>query len=152
MQEDIRSLLLRILDEAYDKRAWHGPNLRGSLRGVTADQAAWRPAAGRHTIWDLAVHCAYWKYVVRRRLTRMRRGSFPREGSNWFATPPPEERQWRADLALLRDEHHALRDAVARAPRARLMETLRLIYGAAAHDTYHTGQIQLIRKLTRDSA
>ena len=32
-------LLLRILDDAYEKHAWHGPNLTGSLRGVTPAQA-----------------------------------------------------------------------------------------------------------------
>ena len=24
------------VDEAYDRRSWHGPNLRGSLRGLSA--------------------------------------------------------------------------------------------------------------------
>ena len=28
-------LLLASVEEAYDKRSWHGTNLRGSLRGVT---------------------------------------------------------------------------------------------------------------------
>ena len=67
-----RDLLLRILDDAYERKAWHGTNLRGSLRGVTADEARWRPAPGRHNIWELAVHCAYWKYTVRRKLTSLK--------------------------------------------------------------------------------
>ena len=29
-------LLLRLLDEAYSMKTWHGPNLKGSLRGLTA--------------------------------------------------------------------------------------------------------------------
>jgi len=53
-------LLLRALDTAYDHSSWHGPILRGSLRGVSAEEAAWRPAPGRHNIWELAVHAAYW--------------------------------------------------------------------------------------------
>jgi len=28
------SVLIEILDQAFDKRAWHGTNLRGSLRGL----------------------------------------------------------------------------------------------------------------------
>jgi hypothetical protein len=94
----------------YERKAWHGPNLRGSLRGVTAEEALWRPAPGRHCIWELAVHCAYWKYAVRRKLTAVKRGAFPRKGSNWL--PPGDS--WEADLRLLREEHLALRDAVAR--------------------------------------
>jgi hypothetical protein len=30
------SLLLRVVDEGYEKKAWHGPNLRGSIRGLDA--------------------------------------------------------------------------------------------------------------------
>src|SRR5262245_41333570 len=61
--------LLHALDRAFDHASWHGPNLRGALRGITPARAAARPAKGRNSIWELAVHCAYWKYTVRRKLT-----------------------------------------------------------------------------------
>ena len=35
-------VLLALLDEAYDRPGWHGPNLRGALRGLTPEQAAWQ--------------------------------------------------------------------------------------------------------------
>src|SRR5262249_35709269 len=80
-------LLLTLLDEAYDKRSWHGPNLRGSLRGVAAQEAAWRPRPDAHNIWEIAVHAAYWKYVVWRRVTGNKRGTFALKGSNFFPRP-----------------------------------------------------------------
>jgi uncharacterized damage-inducible protein DinB len=150
------ALLLRMLDEAYEKKAWQGPNLRGALRGVGAAQAAWRPAAGRHSIRELAVHAAYWKYAVRRMLTGEKRGSFTEKGSNWFdRTSPATERAWKADLAMLDAEHRKLREAVAalsdvalrRKPRGSKHTADTLIYGAASHDVYHTGQIQLLKRL-----
>ena len=55
----ITKLLLASIDEAYDARSWHGTNLRGSLRGVTREQAAWRAGESRHNIWELLVHAAY---------------------------------------------------------------------------------------------
>ncbi len=140
-----RDLLLHILDDAYARKAWHGTNLRGSLRGVTPEQALWRPATARHNIWELVVHCAYWKYAVRRRLTGEKRGAFARKGSNWFRTD--EAQNWKEDLRLLSDQHRALRNAVAHAGSQQLENTERLIYGVAAHDVYHTGQIQLIKRL-----
>ncbi|MCZ7652630.1 MAG: DinB family protein [Thermoanaerobaculia bacterium] len=109
-------LLLAALDEAYDRRSWHGTNLRGALRGTSAAEAAWRPAPERHNTWELAVHCAYWKYAVRRRLAGTKRGSFRLAGSNWFPRPVPGadgEEAWRSDLRLLAEEHRALRAAVA---------------------------------------
>lgn len=145
-----REILLRMLDEAYERKAWHGTNLRGALRGLGHEEAIWRPANERHNIWELTLHAAYWKYAVRRRIIGGKRGSFPRKGSNWFAAPPPSEEAWREDVALLDEQHRALRQVVAEMPLSRLKERSRnytLVYGLAAHDLYHTGQIQLIKRL-----
>lgn len=141
-------LLLTALDEAFDRRSWHGTNLRGSLRGLDARSAAWRPAPGRHNIHELALHAAYWKYVVRRRLTGEKRGSFPIEGSNFFARDGANARQWKADIALLVSEHRKLRETVARLT-AKDLDPRRvwIIRGASAHDLYHAGQIQLLKRL-----
>jgi hypothetical protein len=150
------SLLLHLLDEAYEKQAWHGPNLRGSIRGLGPAQAAWRPAKGRHNVWEIVVHAAYWKYVARRRLRGEKRGSFPLKGSNWFPRPEATtEEAWRADIALLDEMHRGLRQAVAdlapedldRTPTGSKVSNLRLIAGIAAHDVYHAGQIQLLKRL-----
>ena len=108
--------LVRLVDQGFDRQAWHGPNLLGSLRGVTVEEAVYRPNPHRHDIWELAVHAAYWKYAVRRRITGESRGSFAYEGSNFF--PRPDERgateaAWKADLALLKAMHRELRAAVA---------------------------------------
>jgi hypothetical protein len=143
----MRELLIDGIDEGYLRKAWHGPTLRGALRGVTIQQALWRPAQNRHNIWELLLHCAYWKYVVRRRLSGDRRASFARRGSNWLALPEPTPTAWRADLQLLGDEHRALRETVASLPEARVRRGLRLIRGIAYHDVYHAGQIQLLKKL-----
>jgi uncharacterized damage-inducible protein DinB len=151
-------LLAALLEEAYEKKAWQGPNLRGSLRGVTARQAAWRPAPKRHNVRELVVHAAYWKYAVRRMLTGEKRGTFPEKGSNWFPRSDggaPDARAWKADLALLDAEHRRLMEAVralrpaalARKPRGSRCTVAQLLYGVASHDVYHTGQIQLLKRL-----
>ena len=152
-------LLLRILDEAYEKSAWQGPNLRGSLRGVGAAEAAWRPGKGRHNVWELVMHAAYWKYAAWRRLTGEKRGKFGPKGSNWFVRPEVStEAAWRGDLAILDATHRKLRIAVARLSDADLSRRVpgskrradTLVYGVASHDVYHTGQIQVLKRLWRD--
>lgn len=145
-------LVLTLLDEAYEKRTWHGPNLKQSIRGVTAKQAAWRPGPGRHNIWEVTVHAAYWKYAVRRRIEGGKRGSFALKGSNFF--PRPEngklsEAAWQADKNLLEGEHRALRESIAKVLRTpRGTKLLPQLYGVAFHDIYHAGQIRLLRRLT----
>ena len=130
-------VVLSAIDEAYDRRSWHGTNLRGSLRRVTAQQALWRPGEERHNVWELALHAAYWKYAVRRRLRGEKRGSFALKGSNWFAAPArAEEREWRDVLTLLDREHRSLRQTIAALPARALEETKtrHLLTGIAAHD------------------
>jgi DinB superfamily len=143
--------LLAILDEGYAKKAWHGPNLMQSLKGVTAKQAAWRPGTGRHNIWELALHAAYWKYAVRRRLESGKRSSFVLKGHNFFPRPEKgrlNESAWKGDKAILEQEQRALRAAVAKAvKRAPTKKALHMIYGVALHDVYHAGQIRLLRRL-----
>jgi hypothetical protein len=154
------ALLLEALDQAYDRRAWHGTNLRGSLRGVTAEEAAWRPAPGRHNVWELALHAAYWKYVACYRILGGKRGSFACPGSNFFVRPEgaPTEKAWKADLALLSQYHGQLRAAVAALDPSRLDEKAKTwnvrqtILGVAMHDTYHAGQIQLLKRLREEGS
>ena len=149
MTPEVR-LLLELLDEAFDKKSWHGPNLRGSVRGVSAKQAAWRPKPGAHNIWELALHAAYWKYVVRRRITGEKRGSFVLTGSNFFPRPMEmTDKAWRGDIEILESEHRKLRDVVANlAANNHSPTAFHLIRGAAAHDLYHAGQIRLLRRLS----
>jgi hypothetical protein len=139
-------------------RAWHGGVTPvGALRGVGATEAAWEPAPRRHSIWALALHLAYWKYAVRRHLEPEPIPRFPRSPSNWPAVPAaPDEALWRADRALLSLEHEKFVRAVRgfdpdrlhrRPPRKRSWTYGDLILGVLAHDAYHTGQIQLLKRL-----
>jgi hypothetical protein len=151
-------LLLDLLDESYERKAWHGPNLKGSIRGISARDAAWRPRPDRHSIADNVVHAAYWKYAVRRRLRAEKRGSFVLKGSNWFVLPTPlSESTWKEFIIVLDNEHRTLREAIASFPADRLYEFpkggkvryVTLIHGIAMHDVYHAGQIQLLKRLQR---
>jgi hypothetical protein len=154
-------LLLRIIDEAFDGKSWHGTNLKGSIRGLTTREVAWRPQPQRHNIWENVLHAAYWKYTVRRRLLGEKRGSFPLAGSNWFERPiagADAEGQWKSDVALLVSTHATLRTAIGQLSARKLTkpvggsETLvvSLVTGIAAHDLYHAGQIQLLKRLYAD--
>lgn len=155
MTSETRSFLL-LLDEAFNRAAWHGPNLLGSLRGLTLKQLLQRPRSGGHNIWELAVHCAYWKYAVRNRLIAGKRNTFPLEGSNFF----PRESgltllDWKKDLALLKRQHSSLREAILGLDPAIFDQRIagsrhtvrRTVLGIAAHDIYHAGQIALLKRM-----
>jgi hypothetical protein len=152
--------VLTVLGEAYNKPAWHGPNLRGSLRGVDAQKAAWRPKPGRHNIWEEVVHAAFWKHAIGARIIGEPKVSFPFKGRNWFKRPQDKsEKAWRADVALLDEMHQKLTAAIAGLSAEQLDQPIngsksiarRLINGIIFHDIYHAGQIQLLKKLLKDS-
>jgi hypothetical protein len=153
-----RVVLLAMFDQGFSGRSWHGTPLWGSLRGVSPALALRRPGKRRHNIWELTLHTAYWKCMVRRRLLADPAISFPREGSNWLPLPArPNAAAWARDKALLKREHDLLRQAIARFdPRAlqrrgwhSQWSNMAHIYGIASHDLYHAGQIQLVKRLAR---
>lgn len=147
----ICELVLALLDEGYEKKTWHGPNLKQAIRGVTAKHASWRPGVDRHNIWEETLHAAYWKHEVRQRIENGKKGSFALKGRNFFSRPErgkANEAAWRADKELLEREHRALRSTVARVlEKPQGAKFLGQIYGVALHDVYHAGQIRLLRRL-----
>lgn len=149
-------LLVEMFDQAFRAPSWHGTPLWGTVRGVTWRDALRRPARGRHNVWELVLHTAYWKCMVRRRLTRDPELHFPRPGHNWPAVPAQANAvQWRRDLALLKEQHQLLRAVIARFPESQLprrawrsrWSNVANIYGIASHDLYHAGQIQLVKRM-----
>ena len=90
---------------------------------------------------------------MRRRLNGEKHGSFALEGSNWFGDAG--DRTWKDDVALLVEEHRKLRASAAAFPERLLHKALDAqkrtaaftIRGIAAHDRYHAGQVQLIKRL-----
>jgi len=154
----MKKLLLEFFDQAFTAPSWHGTPLRGSLRGITARDAVWRPGPTRHCIWDLVLHTAYWKCMVRRRLLRDPEIWFPRDGANWPALPKARTTaEWQRDRRLLDEQHRLLRHAIARLRPAELgrrgwhskWPIKAEVYGIASHDLYHAGQIQLLKRLMR---
>lgn len=164
MPHSTKEQILALVEEGFRKKAWHGPNLRSALRGVSAREAAWRPGKNRHSIWELTVHAAYWKYAVTKRLTGSKTPEFPEKGKNFFARDMKNgrvrdaEKNWERDLALLAKTHADLRKAIAaleeadfeRPCRGSRQMVMQNAAGIAMHDVYHAGQIQLLRRLYED--
>jgi uncharacterized damage-inducible protein DinB len=151
-------LFLQLIDEAYKSKAWHGANLSGSIHGLSAQQAAWRPLSTRHNIWEIVIHCAYWKYIVRRRLLGEKKGSFPLKGSNWIKRPRElNEKAWRDDMRMLDEMHQSMREVIIQLkpsdlnqkPAGSKFTISSIISGIACHDVYHAGQIQLLKRLMK---
>lgn len=141
--------LSRTVEAAYRKGSWHGPNLHAAVRGVDVRTALWRPGKARHNIWELAIHAAYWKFAVRRKLLRDRSLKFAFPGNNWFPVTRGSEKDWAAARHLLDEQHELFLVFLASAAHDIVRDPVRnrLVTGVALHDVYHAGQVVLIKKL-----
>ncbi|MFZ0798699.1 MAG: DinB family protein [Terriglobales bacterium] len=148
----------RIADQlrrAFDGEAWHGDSLFEILKGVTAAQAAARPIASAHTIWELVLHIAAWDGAVRRWMTGV---AVKLSGKKNF--PPvldTSEAAWTKTLEYVRRVHEELIDAVEKFPEKSLRKQVPgkkgahynfyyLLHGVVQHELYHAGQIALLKK------
>ncbi len=155
--EEWQATALNLIDQGYDHRSWHGPNLTSAIRSLRPEEAAWRPDPGRRSVVEQVLHTAYWKYVVRRRLRGDKRGSFPLKGSNWFPVRAPLSSARLAEFVeLLASQHRLLREVVGEIGGGELLQPVggdpkltrwALISGVAFHDVYHAGQIRGLRAL-----
>ncbi len=140
------------LRRAFEGDAWHGPSVLESLAGVSAAQAASRPIAGAHSIWELALHIGTDYELVLRRLAGDGRRLAAAE--DWPACPPPTEENWRRAVQELKLLNAKLRQAVREFPDERLDEPLvpgvpysayAQFIGVTQHNLYHAGQIALLK-------
>lgn len=140
------------LKNIHDGDAWHGPSLKEILSGVTARQAAAKPFANAHSIWELVSHIAVWEGVFIRRLAGTQLNE-PEEGDFPVVTDTSEE-AWRRTLARFDETHHSLIEAIASLTDDRLREIVSgkdytvdyMLRGILRHHVYHAGQIAILKK------
>lgn len=146
--------LLRGLAQAYDDATTSDIEpLLHAIEGVDAELADWRTAPNQHTIREIVGHVAAWKWFVVHHL----RGEPVAGPATWsfqdVAVDPPVPGTWDEVVADLRQAQAALVQGVSKLTDARLDEpagsrTLGLILtGMAGHDSYHAGQIVVLRRL-----
>lgn len=154
MSECIR--LANQIRRAFDGEAWHGDALIEVLSNVTAAQAAARPIKNAHTIWEILLHIAAWDGAVLRRIGGATVNLSDDE--NFPAIPDTSGAAWRKAVEYARRVHDDLVQGVKAFPDARLSERVSgkdqpyydyfyMFAGIAQHETYHTGQIVLLKKM-----
>ena len=140
------------LERAFAGSAWSGPSVLEVLDGVTAAQAAKRPIAGAHSIWEIVQHIAVWEDVVRRRALGEKFN--PSDEQDWPEVTDTSPKAWSATLAALKAGHQELIHVVEAFDASKLDQPLVpggstgyvQFHGAAQHDLYHAGQIAVLKK------
>ena len=158
MSETIKNHVLTMFYPEDQMPRWFGgPTAVNSVTDVDANCAVWKPAPDRHSIWELVLHIAFWKYEVRKTISENAPEPFPRKPDNWPEMPSQlNEENWNKDKVILVSEHRDLVESIRQFDESRMGENLKLypdltyadvISGILHHDLYHTGQIVLMKRL-----
>lgn len=132
--------------------AWHGPPLAEVLDDVTAAEAAQRPVAGAHSIWELVGHLVTWTNTVRLRLGGL--AVEPDEADNFPEPEAATPAAWSAACDAVLEAHETLAAAVealsddrleARVPGQSYTAYV-MVHGAIQHTLYHVGQIAVLKR------
>jgi len=147
------TVLARVMEEGYGPGAWHGPDLKSAVADVSPELAFWRPAPGRHSIAEIALHHAYCTRSVRGQLSGTPPEPFVLEGEDWFALSDRAGLTWPEIVAVVDREQRRLAAVVADIAAGRVRPSLgdadrfELVLGITCHAVYHAGQVQLIKRL-----
>ena len=141
------------MDRAFSGDAWHGPSLMSLLEGVSAEDAAKRPIAQAHSIWELVNHIGAWNKIVERRLRDEIVTVTPE--MDWPFVPLASDITWKRALDALKESRAQLRRTVEQMQDEQLDENPSslpdsryvILHGLVQHDLYHAGQIALLKKM-----
>jgi uncharacterized damage-inducible protein DinB len=157
--------IAELLERVLDGDPWYGSSTLALLADLSADEAAARPVAGAHSIWELVLHMTGWVHEVQQRLAG--RAAQEPDGGDWPAVGAVTEARWQHAVARLAEAHRALVAAVRAADPDMLARPVLdtrdpalgtgltrelTLHGAIHHTVYHSGQIALLTRTLRGRA
>ena len=137
-----REPLLKSWDEAWERGIWAAAWSK-AVDGLTPAQAAWSPAPGRHSIWQIVHHLIFWReYLLRRLAGGAQLSSEEIQQSQWAQPGRADDASWEATRRRFADSQAKVRAALAD-PKNDLARIAPLLQ----HDYYHVGQICYLRAM-----
>lgn len=149
-------LIAEQLRTTFHGRAWHGPSFMDALKGVDSEEASRRPIEGRHSIWEIANHCAYWMEAVKRALSGDEMPRITPDSTEDWPQMGETEEEWikaRDNIGMILED---LVNSIEGFDSSRLEDIVpgrsytyrNMLHGISDHNVYHTGQIAVFRKKT----
>lgn len=139
---DARSLLSNFWNEAWNDGLWAAAWSK-SIEDLTPEQAAWSPAKGRHSIWQIVLHMVFWR---ENELRRFANGQAPTEEEiaklNFPEITDVTPAAWEEAKSRFRATQEKLA-AIFADPSTNLDRVQYLL----PHDAYHFGQINYLRAM-----
>jgi uncharacterized damage-inducible protein DinB len=128
-----------------------------ALDGVNATEAAWTSSGTSNSIWQIVNHLIFWNVDVIHRIKGTEHLHKAESNEDTFGKPgdPEDENGWAQTVQHFNEVMEQLKTVIAelddeklKAPYAANSPSIeRLLSHIMMHDTYHLGQIVMLRKL-----
>ena len=150
-----KEVLIEQFTACYDKNTWFVA-VRNALEGVTAGEAAWKPAGADNSIWEIVAHLNYYNYAYVERFKGVNYQYPADDNDATFAAGDATDDAWNAEVAKLDAVLTEFRDLIESADVSKFDEPVSasnpalwatLISNINTHNAHHGGQIVLLRKL-----
>ncbi|HEV8352692.1 MAG TPA: DinB family protein [bacterium] len=157
MTMTLKDFVIDHLEYTFERETWQPP-LGEAVAGLTAAQAAWKPAPARHSIWQIVRHVTLWKQAVLDGLAGRPADADALERMDWQEVAG-DDTAWQHDVARLHKVARRLKETALAADEAALLAAVPTVQDAptqpltqrllrqATHDIYHAGQIRYLRAL-----
>jgi uncharacterized damage-inducible protein DinB len=152
----LTKVFLEQLDMHYHENDWFA-SMNQALHGVTPAEAAWTSSGSSNSIWQIVNHLIFWNEDVIHRIKGTENPHRAEDNEKTFGNPgdPEDEIGWAQTVQHFDEVMNNLKTVIAnlddeklKAPyTANRYSTERLLSNIMMHDTYHLGQIVLLRKL-----
>ncbi|MCD7035999.1 DinB family protein [Metabacillus sp. GX 13764] len=150
----ITNMFLEQLDMHFNENEWFA-SIKQGLNEVSAAEAAWT-SPGSNSIWQIVNHLIFWNEDAIHRIKGTENPHKPKDNEETFGHPgdPEDEMGWSESVQRLDEVMNKLRTVIAelddeklKAPYAADRYSIeRLLNNIMMHDSYHLGQIVLLRK------
>jgi len=118
---------------------------------INSEQASWKPSDERNSIWKILMHINFWKYNIFAFTSGNDLSTEERQIGDWRNIPVnPTEELWQEELKLTKDTHEKLKALIVRSGSEIFNienDDSNYIRENLNHDSYHAGQIGLLRVL-----
>lgn len=128
------------------------PSVLETLEGITAEQAAWKPAPECNSIWQIVDHMTDSKMW---QIDMLEKGQ---AAPPVWTHPSGGEAAWQAPMERLKEAHMRLKAVLGKIPEESLLmmpvpewkqTQLELLLSNAAHEANHAGQIDYLKGLRK---
>lgn len=140
----LRGVLLDELRSTHNQAEWFVP-ANTAVAGLTAEQAAWSPGHGNHSVGQLAYHLWFWDEQSLLKFKGEKPMPFSGNNDDTFNNFDPAH--WDDLVKKLDAVMSDWEKAVQSADDAKLAANAATISRVATHNAYHIGEMLYARKL-----